>query len=571
MIRSLVVVPFLGAALAASLGCRGEPAPALDGQLVFRQRCGVCHGQSGEGGQGPSLRGIAGRKAAGDARFGYTRALRDAQITWDAGLLDQFLAAPRDVVPGTNMVLPTPDGAERKAIIGYLIALPAAPEPAAPAGSVGAAPAAPAPAAAPGLHTGAGAFGDYRSDAPGVRRRITVADLPRPFSTDSARNSAKVVDPPPGAAPRLPDGFHAQVFAKDLKHPRLLRVAPNGDVFVAASDAGQVVVLRSKPGATTAEQASTFASGLDDPFGIAFFPPGPSPRWVYIAESNAVRRYAYTSGDLVPRGAAEIIVPRLAPSTGGHTMRSLEFSPDGTRMFVAVGSQSNVAEDLAARAPDQIAAYEAVHGVGATWGAEEDRADVLVFDPAGKNRHVFATGIRNCSGLTIAPGSGELWCSTNERDKLGDDLVPDYVTRVHEHGFYGWPWYYLGDHEDPRHAGKRKDLAGKVALPDVLLQPHSAPLQLAFYTGTMFPADYRGNVFVALHGSWNRGGRTGYKVVRVIATAGVPTGEYEDFMTGFVVDSERVWARPVGVAVAADGALLVGDDGNGTIWRVTYP
>jgi glucose/arabinose dehydrogenase len=193
-----------------------------------------------------------------------------------------------------------------------------------------------------------------------------------------------------------------------------------------------------------------------------------------------------------------------------------------------------------------------------------------VFDPSGKNRRVFATGIRNCSGLTVEPTTGEVWCSTNERDKLGDDLVPDYVTRVREHAFYGWPWYYLGNHEDPRHAGKRKDLVGKVTMPDVLLQPHSAPLQLMFYTGTAFPADYRGNAFVALHGSWNRGGRTGYKVVRIVARDGVPTGEYEDFMTGFVVDAERVWARPVGIAVDNDGALLVGDDGNGTIWRITY-
>lgn len=563
-----IVICVLGVALGAASGCRGEPAPALDGDVVFRQRCGVCHGQTGEGAQGPSLRGIAGRKAAGDPRFGYTPAMKSAAITWDAATLDRYLAGPREVVPGTTMVLVTSDPAERKAIVAHLLTLPAAPQIAPPVER--AATAAPAaPAATPGLHTGRDAFGDYRSDAPGVRRRIAVADLPRPFATDSARNSAKVSEPPAGAEPKLPAGFHAAVFANGLRHPRLLKVAPNGDVFVAASDSGQVQVLRAKPG-QPADPPSSFASGLDDPFGIALYPLGPSPEWVYVAESNAVRRYPYRSGDRVARGPGEVLVARLSPSTGGHTMRSLEFSADGKRMFVAVGSQSNVAEDAAARTPEAIAAFEAVHGLGATWGPEEDRADVLVFDPSGKNRRVFATGIRNCSGLTVEPTTGEVWCSTNERDKLGDDLVPDYVTRVREHAFYGWPWYYLGNHEDPRHAGKRKDLVGKVTMPDVLLQPHSAPLQLMFYTGTAFPADYRGNAFVALHGSWNRGGRTGYKVVRIVARDGVPTGEYEDFMTGFVVDAERVWARPVGIAVDNDGALLVGDDGNGTIWRITY-
>ncbi|HWL88741.1 MAG TPA: PQQ-dependent sugar dehydrogenase, partial [Polyangiaceae bacterium] len=259
-----------------------------------------------------------------------------------------------------------------------------------------------------------------------------------------------------------------------------------------------------------------------------------------------------------------------AETGGGHTMRNVAFSKDGKRMFVAVGSQSNIAEDLPSRTPDEIHAFEAAHAFGSAWGAEEWRADVLVFDPDGKNKSILATGIRNCSGMTVNPTTGEVWCATNERDALGDNLVPDYVTRVHEKGYYGWPWYYLGNHEDPRHAGKRPDLAGKATVPDVLFQPHSAPLQVSFYDGKMFPADYQGNAFVALHGSWNRGGRTGYKVARVIVKNGVPTGEYEDFMTGFVVDDEQVWGRPVGVAVGNDGSLFVSDDGNDTIWRITY-
>ena len=183
---------------------------------------------------------------------------------------------------------------------------------------------------------------------------------------------------------------------------------------------------------------------------------------------------------------------------------------------------------------------------------------------------VFATGLRNCSGLTVQPSSGALWCAVNERDVLGDDLPPDYATRVREGQFYGWPWYYIGAHEDPRRKGERPDLAGKIALPDVLIQPHSAPLGITFYEGGQFPAAYKGDAFVALHGSWNRAKRTGYKVARLLFKNGEPTGEYEDFLTGFVVDDADVWGRPVDVAVAHDGALLVTDDGGGVIWRVVY-
>jgi hypothetical protein len=207
--------------------------------------------------------------------------------------------------------------------------------------------------------------------------------------------------------------------------------------------------------------------------------------------------------------------------------------------------------------------------LGSAWDAEDHRADVLVFDAEGKSERIFATGIRNCVGLAVHPKTGDLWCSTNERDGLGDDLVPDYVTRVKDGGFYGWPWYWLGNHEDPRLKGERPDLAGKVTAPDVLLQSHSASLQLTFYDGKMFPAEYRGDGFAAFHGSWNRARRTGYKVVRVLQKDGVPTGEYEDFLVGFVADGQSVWGRPVGVTVAQDGSLLVSEDGNGTIWRVS--
>ena len=533
---------------------------------MFAARCAVCHGAEGEGGKGPPVRGIAGGKAASDPQFDYSRALRASMLRWNAATLERFLAAPSEVVPGTTMTIPTESPTDRQAIVAYLMTL---------RGSASSAPdirdPGPALGATPGLRTGREAFGGFRSDGPGVRRRITVGDLPAPFATESARNNAMVAEASDGAVPKVPPGFRAAVIAKNLKSPRLVRVAPNGDLFMAASDAGEIQVLRQREDGTVADRAETFAKGLDDPFGIAFYPAGPAPQWVYVAEVNAVHRYPYANGDLTARGARETVVSRLAPTDGGHTMRDIAFSNDGQLLFVAVGSASNVAEKLPSKSPDEIRAFEADHGVGATWDAEQSRADVLVFDPRGNGRRVLATGLRNCSGLTVHPKTDDVWCTVNERDKLGDDLVPDYVTRVRDKAFYGWPWYYLGDHEDPRHAGARKDLAGKVTLPDVLLQPHSAPLQIAFYEGAMFPPDYQGNAFVALHGSWNRGSRTGYKVVRILARDGVPTGEYEDFMTGFVIDDERVWARPVGVAVGNDGALFVSDDGNGTIWRVSYP
>jgi glucose/arabinose dehydrogenase len=235
-------------------------------------------------------------------------------------------------------------------------------------------------------------------------------------------------------------------------------------------------------------------------------------------------------------------------------------------MFVSVGSASNVAEQMGKPPADWVSS----HRLGAGWGDEEHRADVLEFDPDGSHETTFATGIRNCVGLAVHQTTGDVWCSTNERDGLGDNLVPDYLTRVQDGAFYGWPWLYIGDHQDPRRVGERLDLIGHVTVPDVLLQPHSASLEMAFYDAAMFPADYRGNAFASLHGSWNRALRTGYKVVRAIVKDGVPTGEYDDFLTGFVVDANAVWGRPVGIAVAHDGALLVGEDGHGTIWRVSY-
>ena len=220
--------------------------------------------------------------------------------------------------------------------------------------------------------------------------------------------------------------------------------------------------------------------------------------------------------------------------------------------------------------PERIRQHEKTHGVGAGWGKEEDRAVVRVFDPEGKGIRNFATGLRNCSGMAMQPGTDNLWCVVNERDHLGPNMVPDYMVRLQEGAFYGWPWYTIGDNEDPAWKGKRPDLQGQVRVPEVLIQAHSSALSLAFYDREAFPAEYRGDAFVALHGSHSRPERTGYKVIRVRMKEGTPTGEYEDFMTGFVIDNDRVWGRPAGVAVTRDGALLVSDDANGTIFRVAY-
>jgi glucose/arabinose dehydrogenase len=398
-------------------------------------------------------------------------------------------------------------------------------------------------------------FSNYATQAPNKVHKITVADLPKPYATDSADNDAHVIDRPSDAWPQAPPGFKVEQFATGLENPRLLRTAPNGDVFLAESQSGEIKIFRGINEAGKAEQVQVFASGLRKPFGIAFYPPGPNPQWVYVGNTDSVVRFAYQNGDLKARGAAQKIADLPGGGRlhgGGHWTRDIAFSQDGKKMYVSVGSHSNV--DDTDNNP-----------------VEYHRADILEFNPDGTGERVFASGIRNAVGIAVDPKTGELWASVNERDGLGDNLPPDYITHVEDGGFYGWPWYYMGGHIDPRHKDKHPDLRAKMLTPDVLLQPHNASLELTFYEGKQFPGEFAGDIFAAQHGSWNKKARTGYEVVRVpLHQQGRATGEYIDFLTGFVTKDGKVWGRPVGVAVAKDGSLLVSDDGSNSIWRVSY-
>lgn len=393
-------------------------------------------------------------------------------------------------------------------------------------------------------------FTDFRGETPGRVHHITVADLPKPYATKSAAVFSRPVPRPKDVWPQAPKGFKVELYSTDLKGPRIIVKAPNGDLFVSETYAGKVMVLRGMTADGKAKQTSEFASGLRLPFGIAFYPRGKNPKYVYVAETNEVVRYPYQKGDLKARGPKKVIVPDL-PAGGNHFARGIAFSLDNKRMFISVGSHNNVTDID----KDKI---------------EFHRADILVTNPDGSDLKVFATGIRNGSGLTVNPKTGEVWTAVNERDKLGDNLPPEYVTHVQEGGFYGWPWYYIGGHHDPRFPGRHPELQDKVIVPDVLIEPHNAPLGLTFYEAKQFPKKYRGQLFVAQHGSWNRSVRTGYEVIMAIMKNGHATGSYEDFLTGFVLPDGNCWGRPVGVAVAQDGSLMVTDDGSNSVWRVSY-
>ena len=395
--------------------------------------------------------------------------------------------------------------------------------------------------------TGQQAFSNTLSLQPGQVRKITAQDLPKPGDTPSGNTpGGRGAVRPANAMPQAPAGFKVGIFVGEgLATPRQIRRAPNGDIFVAdTSGQGGVRIFRGMTADGKPEQSSMFAT-FPQAFGINFYPPGPNPQWLYVTSTTKLVRYGYKNGDLKATGEPETLLSDI-PS-GGHSTRDIVFSQDGRSLFLAVGSGSNNNDDE----------------------KEFHRANILEYTPEGKLVGVYASGIRNPVGLAINPETGELWTSINERDTYGDNLVPDYVTHVERGGFYGWPWFYIGGNYDPKHQGKHPELKSKVIVPDVLVQPHSASLGMTFYDGKMFPADYSGDAFAAEHGSWNHAKGSGHEVIRIPIEKGRATGAYEDFLTGFNTDT-NLWGRPVGVVTAADGSLLVTDDGAKVIWRVTY-
>ncbi|MGA2718901.1 MAG: PQQ-dependent sugar dehydrogenase [Candidatus Acidiferrales bacterium] len=503
----------------------GQQAAAEAGGKTYAANCAGCHGQTGQGtGNIPQLAG------------GPAQTANDGELFWfiTNGSLNNGMPSWKQLSDEQRWQLVT---LIKTAAWSSVPAAPAASAHAAPGGITAPPPNPP--------------FTDFRYEKPGNTRKITVADLPAPFATQSSTNRAQLAPRPADVFPKAPAGFKVDLYATDLKNPRTIRRAPNGDSFLAESEPGNIKVFRGITSDSKPQQVEVYASGLKRPYGLAFYPPGNDPKWLYVGDTDAVIRFPYQNGDLKARGPAEHIVD--LPSGGGHWTRSVQFSPDGKRMFVSVGSASNVDD------PD-------------THPAEKNRADILSLNPDGSDLKVYAYGIRNSGGgLAMDPKTGELWCSTNERDALGDNLVPDYITHVQEGGFYGWPWWYMGGHQDPRLIGTRPELKDKVITPDVVLQPHNASLGITFYDGKQFPKQFDDDIFASEHGSWNKSVRVGYEVIRIPRhQTGKATGEYEDFLTGFVLPNGQVWGRPVGIAVAQDGSLLVSDDGSNSIWRVSY-
>ncbi len=373
------------------------------------------------------------------------------------------------------------------------------------------------------------------------------AKLPPPYHTESARRGSRVIPQPANAKLTVPKGFKVNVFAEgDFRYPRWMALAPNGDVFVADSRANSVIVLRDTNKDGKADQRFTFSSKLAQPFGMAFH-----NGWFYVANTDSVVRFKYKSGQTIADGDPERVVELTPGGYNQHWTRNILFSKDGKQMFVSIGSASNVDVE-----------------------ADPRRAAISVYDPDGKNHRIYAAGLRNPIGLAWNPKTGELWTAVNERDGLGDDLVPDYATSVRDGGFYGWPYSYIGQNEEPRRKGENPELVKKAIVPDVIFQSHVAALGIQFYTGKMFPKEYQGDAFVAFHGSWNRAKLSGYTVVRIpFDEKGKLEGNrYENFVSGWLPDenSNEVWGRPVGLLVHADGSLLIADDGARKIWRVSY-
>ncbi len=517
---------------AQSTSFHGAPASANDltppsiadsgesGKPLYERHCASCHGAAGQGsGNIPSLTTATIKSAS------------PGELFWFISKGD-----PSDGMPSWEQL---PEK-QRWQIVSCLKAFEpwAAAAPAA-AGAETSFEVAPAPKPP---------FTDYRFEKPGKIHKITLKDLPAPFETPSAANGPTIVPRPQDAWPKAPAGFEVTLYTNGLDNPRRLRRAPNGDLFVAEVKAGKIEIFRGIDNAGHPRRRMVFAGGMDQPFGMNFYPPGPDPRWVYVGTMSAVIRFPYRNGDLEARGPSEHI---LDLPKSGHTSRDIQVEPDGRKILISVGSFSN-ADD-------------------ADNPLEKNRANILEANPDGSDLQVYAYGIRNPSFMAFDPKTKNLWMTVNERDGLGDNLVPDYITHVQRGGFYGWPWWYMGGRQDPRLAGKHPELKDKVITPDILLQPHNASVGIAFYDGEQFPPEFSGDIFAAEHGSWNKSVRAGYEVIRIpLHQSGNATGEYEDFLTGFAIDNKRVWGRPAGVAIGLDGSLFVTDDASNSIWRVKY-
>ena len=360
--------------------------------------------------------------------------------------------------------------------------------------------------------------------------------LPAPFATDSANNAPRVVEAPAGARLQVPQGFSVEMWAAGFDTPRFMLLAPGGEVLLSDSGSGTVYVFAGGKGA----DRRSLITGLNRPFGLAFW-----RNYLYVAETNSVKRYPYDAKALTVGAGQEVV---KVPGGGNHWTRAIVFDRAGQKMYVSVGSSGNIAPD------------------------PEERAAINRYNPDGSGHEIYAAGTRNPSSIHWYPNSDTLWATVIERDGLGDNLPPDYLTHIQQGGFYGWPWAYFGPHAEPRHNGQHPELVQKTITPDVALPAHNSPLDFAFYTGTQFPAEYRGGAFVTLHGTWNRSQRAGYKVVYVPFQNGKPSGAPKDFLTGWMIapGNKDVWGRPVGVMGLPDGSLLVSDDGGKKIWRVVY-
>ena len=367
--------------------------------------------------------------------------------------------------------------------------------------------------------------------------------LPRPYDTQSASFGPRLIPRPENAELKLPHGFHVHVYAEGFKGPRFMAEGPNKEIVITDTYAKAVYVLLDEDKNYRAESKRKLVDGLDRPYGLAFW-----SDYLYIAESSSLKRYRYDAKSMSVCTPGEEVVSMKGISEG-HWTRTVLFDRQDKKMYLTIGSRSNVAP-----------------------GEDPRRAAVHRYNPDGSGQETFATGLRNVVGLRWYPGTDALWGTVQERDLLGDDLVPDYFTRIDEGGFYGWPYAYVGPNEDPRNQGLRPDLVKKTIVPNVFLGAHVAVLDMLFYTGNQFPSDYHGGAFLAFHGSWNRSRRTGYSVAFIPFQEGKPLTGPQDFLTGFMLgpDKREVWGRPVGLFQMQDGSLLVSEDGDNKVWRIFY-